>query len=73
MVESVDESVGRVMATLKELGLEQEHASSSSLPTTAASTMPPATRPLRANKGAYYEGGIRVPLIIKWPGVTKPG
>ena len=28
---------------------------------------------LRANKGAYYEGGIRVPLIIKWPGVTKPG
>ena len=29
--------------------------------------------PLRANKGAYYEGGIRVPLIIKWPGVAEQG
>ncbi|MCK4616823.1 MAG: sulfatase-like hydrolase/transferase, partial [Pirellulales bacterium] len=29
--------------------------------------------PLRANKGAYYEGGIRVPLIIKWPGLSQPG
>ena len=28
---------------------------------------------LRANKGAYYEGGIRVPLIIKWPGVSRAG
>jgi arylsulfatase A-like enzyme len=27
--------------------------------------------PLRGNKGAYYEGGIRVPLIIEWPGHTK--
>ena len=29
--------------------------------------------PLRANKGSNYEGGIRVPVIIKWPGKTKPG
>ena len=32
-----------------------------------------ANVPLRAGKGWLYEGGIRVPMIIKWPGVVKPG
>jgi arylsulfatase A-like enzyme len=29
--------------------------------------------PLRGCKGNYYEGGIRVPLIVRWPGVVQPG
>jgi arylsulfatase A-like enzyme len=72
MVESVDESVGRVLATLKELGLDKNTVV---IFTSDNGGFYNATSnaPLRANKGAYYEGGIRVPLIIKWPGVTKPG
>jgi len=72
MIESVDESVGRVLATLKELGLEQDTLI---IFTSDNGGFENATSnaPLRANKGAYYEGGIRVPLIIKWPGVSKAG
>ncbi|MSU28098.1 MAG: sulfatase [Pedosphaera sp.] len=72
MVESVDESVGRVLATLKELKLDQNTVI---IFTSDNGGFYNATSnaPLRANKGAYYEGGIRVPLIIKWPGVAKAG
>ena len=72
MIESVDESVGRVVATLRELGLEKNTVV---IFTSDNGGFYNATsnKPLRANKGAYYEGGIRVPLIIKWPGVIRPG
>lgn len=72
MIESTDDSVGRVMATLRELGLEQ---STVVVFTSDNGGFYNATsnKPLRANKGSYYEGGIRVPLIIKWPGVSQAG
>ncbi|MBL6765248.1 MAG: sulfatase [Verrucomicrobiae bacterium] len=72
MVESIDDSVGRVLATLRELELEDNTVI---IFTSDNGGFYNATSnaPLRANKGAYYEGGIRVPLIIKWPGVTKTG
>jgi arylsulfatase A len=72
MVESVDQSVGRVVAALQELGLDQNtwivFTSDNGGFYNATSNAP-----LRANKGAYYEGGIRVPLIITGPGVKRPG
>jgi len=72
MVESIDRSVGRVLATLRDLSLERNTLV---IFTSDNGGFYRATSnaPLRANKGAYYEGGIRVPLIVKWPGVTRPG
>jgi arylsulfatase A-like enzyme len=80
MIESTDESVGRVMRRLEELGLEEDTAvifmsDNGGLSTLAGNKKwaPTASLPLRAGKGWYYEGGIREPMIIKWPGVTKGG
>jgi len=77
MVQSVDESVGRVMKKLEELGVADntvvifmsDNGGLSTVPREA----PTSNLPLRAGKGWLYEGGIREPMIIKWPGVVKPG
>ncbi|MEZ6131978.1 MAG: sulfatase-like hydrolase/transferase [Planctomycetaceae bacterium] len=72
MVESVDESVGRVMSTLSDLQIDDRTLV---IFTSDNGGYAKATNnsPLRANKGSNYEGGLRVPVIIKWPGRTKPG
>lgn len=72
MVESVDDSVGRVMQTLKELKLDERTLV---IFTSDNGGFARATdnSPLRANKGSNYEGGLRVPVIVKWPGHVTPG
>ncbi len=72
MVESMDESIGRVLACLDELDLTEDTVvvfSSDNGGYMGATS----NHPLRGAKGMLYEGGIRIPLIVRCPGMTRPG
>ncbi len=76
MVEAMDLAVGTVMDKLEELGLTDNTVVILMSDNGGLSTSeghPTSNMPLRAGKGWLYEGGIREPLVIKWPGVTIPG
>jgi len=77
MVESVDDSVGRVMKKLDDMGVADNTIVIFMSDNGGLSTVPrdgsTCNLPLRAGKGWLYEGGIREPMIVKWPGVVKPG
>lgn len=70
LVESVDDSVGRLLAKLEELKLS-ENTIVVFTSDNGGLIGPTSNVPLRAGKGSAYEGGVRVPLIVRWPGVTK--
>ena len=82
MIESMDRGVGQVMKTLDRLGLAKDtilvffsdnggrggfgflgHGGNDIT----------SNAPLKSGKGSFYEGGIRVPLVIRWPGRIEPG
>jgi len=71
MIESVDDAVGRICSVLDELKLADNTVvfftsdNGGLLPITS-------NVPLRSGKGYPYEGGIREPLIVRWPGVIRP-
>src|SRR6185295_6784394 len=77
LLEELDAGVGRVMRALDDQGLSDRTIlifMSDNGGLSVAEGMPrPATSndPLRDGKGYLYEGGVRVPLIVRWPGVVK--
>jgi len=72
MIDSVDQGIGRMMRKLDELGLADNTVVFffSDNGGYAGAT---SNYPLRGFKGTFYEGGIREPMAVRWPGVVRPG
>ena len=79
MVESLDDAVGTLVATIDELGIADNtiivffsdnggmvHRFNDGVPVTS-------NEPLRSGKSSIYEGGVREPLVVVWPGHVQPG
>lgn len=72
MLARMDSNIGKILKTLDELKLASNtvvifYSDNGGLETDASQA------PLRHGKGWFYEGGIRVPLIVRWPGVVDKG
>lgn len=71
MLETLDKSIGTILDTLEELGLENNTLVVFNSDNGQKGSK--EGKPFRGSKGDLYEAGIRMPLIIRWPGVVKPG
>ncbi|HSP42902.1 MAG TPA: sulfatase [Luteolibacter sp.] len=76
MVEAMDQAVGKVLDSLDAAGVADRTlviftSDNGGLSTSEGS--PTSNLPFRAGKGWLYEGGVREPVIVRWPGVTAEG
>ncbi|MFB3825858.1 MAG: sulfatase-like hydrolase/transferase [Bryobacteraceae bacterium] len=74
MICGVDDGVGRLMSTLRETGLERDtlvfFLSDNGGPVAVTHS---SNHPLRGAKGQVYEGGVRVPFVMRWTGTLPAG
>lgn len=79
MIEVMDDNVGRVLDALEANGIANDTIviftsdNGGNMYDVADGTTPTNNDPLRSGKGNNYEGGTRIPLIVRWPGQTDPG
>jgi arylsulfatase A len=76
VIREIDESVGRIVATLEEQGLTDQTLvifSSDNGPWLSYGDHAGSAGPLREGKGTTWDGGVRVPFVAKWPGKIPAG
>jgi arylsulfatase A-like enzyme len=73
MVERMDAACGRILATLDEERIAEETIVFFFSDNGGPTALGASNKPLRAGKGTVYQGGLRVPAIMRWPGRIQPG
>ncbi|MFC7339020.1 sulfatase [Haloferula chungangensis] len=78
MIESMDDAVGTLLDTIDQLGIAENTIviffsdNGGNMYNSVEGVAPTSNAPLRGGKATVYEGGVRVPCIVDWPGVTEP-
>lgn len=73
LVRNLDAQVGSILDCLAEQGLEDNTLVLFTVDNGGQNLNGAVNLPLRGRKGTFYEGGVRVPLAMRWPGVISPG
>ncbi len=78
MVESMDDAVGTLLDALDRLGIADRTVvvftsdNGGNMYSDVDGTVPTSNAPLRGGKASMFEGGVRVPCVVAWPGVVRP-